>query len=348
MPGDRRHAAPRRRRQRGPDRLGAHRRARRATDSLPALGQRRRDLLRRRASYRGIAYFSAPLRARGRARRRRRDHRVRHDDRAGARSRCRAITSSSARRGPTGSRDIVEVYELSNDTDGHGDRPRPLDAGVERAAAARRHELPRRRRATSPPTSMRARDGRVELARAVRAGREADQLHLRARRARLSARASRSIGRTRVLEVLRRGAGGAGARRVAALAGQRDAPRGAPSSASSRRMRRRASACASTCRPPRRRAVDRASSRSPIVVALAMIARARGSRYRRGARSRAASRRAAPTSADVARRARSPRSTRGTTRSDRVARATRTYAARARGAQGAARRRACRRSAAPA
>ena len=51
--------------------------------------------------YRGIAYFSSPLRGAARQRRRRRDHRVRHDVARPCGSPCRAITSSSARRSPT-------------------------------------------------------------------------------------------------------------------------------------------------------------------------------------------------------------------------------------------------------
>ena len=107
---------------------------------VSALGQRRRDLLRAAHLSRHRVLLAAAARG-GRARRRRRDHRVRHDVVAGAASRCRAITTCRRQRVPTGVRDIVEVLRALERHRRHRGRPRLAERRVERAAAARAHEL---------------------------------------------------------------------------------------------------------------------------------------------------------------------------------------------------------------
>ena len=144
--------------------------------------------------YDGIAYFSAPLRGGA----------VRGDD---AEIVVFDTTTQPVRftmQGhhvvigaprPTGLRDIVEVYELSNDTVvtaiGRDSLTPVWSAPLPRGATNFTAGQGDVRRVVAPAT-RRSRGA----ARAVRARREAAQLQLRARRARLPARRSRSIGRT--------------------------------------------------------------------------------------------------------------------------------------------------------
>ena len=141
------HGAPRRSRQRRRARQRAHRRRGPLHDSTIAASAPTRRCTSPRPSTTASRTSPSPLRgvrASGTTRRSPCSTRRRRR----CRSRCRAITSSSARPGRMARRDIVEVYELSNDTTVTAVGPRFARAGVER------------RRSRAPPADFSAGAGR--------------------------------------------------------------------------------------------------------------------------------------------------------------------------------------------
>ena len=222
------------------------------------------------AVYRGIAYFSSPLRGARVQRRRRARSPSSTRRRSPSRFTCRDITSSSARRARRRARRRRGVRALERHHRHASSARDSLTPVWTRAApdAAPRTSPPAR--ATSAGVVAARRGDSRRAARAVRARREAAQLQLRCSTTRaFPLDASRSTGRRACSRCCSRSRRAQVRGALAALAGQRHDAGTHLQALPRARTRRRASACASTCPSrPRRRARRRSSPPLAVVIVL--------------------------------------------------------------------------------